>query len=237
MCATGPLDLTSLSDEDLIVMYRTGTPQERKDAASELYPRIRRIARRVVHHRPIPKQWKCDFEEEMPAEIFKKIDKKIDKGAFDAAKGCFQAWCFVVLHHRYVDWVDQRVTHGQKEGSFPVDLPDPPGPGPKPPAPEPFSERELHLLRRMSPMQRVICISAAGWWRRVPPEVWQEWLTSVDIPPPFPPEEILDIDQPRKRFPLLAAAAGMKWAAVKLNWHRGCKAAPFREVSGADDFD
>ena len=40
----------------LVAMYRTGTPQERQDAASNLYVIIRRTARRVV---PVPARRKA----------------------------------------------------------------------------------------------------------------------------------------------------------------------------------
>ena len=243
-----------LSDEDLIALFRTGTPQQREDAASELYPRIRRIARRVVQHRPVGKQCKCDFEEEMPAEIL----AKLGLGAFDPAKGCFDGWCFVVLCNRYKDWIDQWVRqHGPERPLSPGDLPEitsvsPDGTsgedvlapatqcddGPRGTcSDEQFSGRELALLQKMPRLQRVICVSAAGWSPRVPAEVWQQWLATARIQPPFPPAEIFDEDKPTKRLPLMAEALGKKPEGFRQHWYRGRESDPFREVSGGQDFD
>ncbi len=215
-----------MNADDLIVMFLTGTPEQREDAASELYPMIRRIARRVVQHRPVGKQCKCDFEEEMPAETL----GKVDHGAFDPAKGRFDAWCFVVLRNRYKDWIDQWVRQHGHEQTLPPGGPELPGPPPKPCADEPFSVRELALLEKMRPKQRVICVSVAGWPPRVPADDWQQWLAKAGIEPPFPPVEIFDIDEPTKRIPLLASALGVNWTAVWQHWFRGRRSEPFREV-------
>ena len=71
---------------------------------------------------------------------------------------------------------------------------------------EPFSARELDLLQKMPKLQRVICVTAAGWSPRVRPEVWHQWLAKARIQPPFPPVEIFNFDRPTRRIPLLAAA-------------------------------
>ena len=231
MCATGPNGPTNLSDEDLVVLFRNGTHQEQEDAACELSVRIHRIARRVVQHRPVGKQCKCDFEEEMPAEILEKLERVDDPAAFDPARGCFAGWCFVVLLNRSQDWVGHWFRQYGREESLPPDWLEPSAPPVAPPAAEPFSARELGLLGQMSSLQRVICVSTAGWSLRVPEEVWQQWLEDVHIEPPFPPPEIFVIDKPTKRLPLLAKALGKKWTAIRLDWYRGRKSEPFLEVS------
>ena len=128
MCATGPIGLTNFPDEDLVVMYRTGTHQEREDAAGELAVRIRRIARSVVHNRPVGRQFKYDFEEDMPAEVL----AKVDLGAFDPGKGRFFAWCWTVLDHRFQDLAEQWVRRNR--GQRPLPPGDLPGDASLPPA-------------------------------------------------------------------------------------------------------
>ena len=216
-----------LSEEALIALFLAGTQHQREVIASKLCAIIRRSARAVVHGRPVGPQFRLDFVEQMPAEVLEKVRQL----AFDPEKGRFEAWCRKVLKHRYLDLVDQWARRCKRERPLPPgDVPGetsvlPAGicgdDEPRPAIPyddgqrgtcrdEPFSGRELDLLQKMPRLQRVICISAAGWSPRVPAEVWQQWLAEVRIQPPFPPMEILDIDQPTKRLPLLAETSGKK---------------------------
>jgi len=148
---------------------------------------------------------------------------------FDPQKGTFRAWLYRVIERFAIDQGrkarrDKKILG--KIGEFTLsekNVPHTPLPPHSISTSEALSPNKVESLERMPPLQRVIAVALAGLAPRVPEQKWANWLQEADIPGPFPPSEIYNLDEPRERIPCLASALNMEPEAVRQHWYRARK--------------
>ena len=192
--------------------------------------------------RIIARMWGYDLAEEAPGWIWLRIDAWHDQG------NGFTPWCQVVLENYYNRLCEQfhaqkpehRVTRTEytqvRLGLFTPAAPQ----ARKAAEPDKLlapTERsktryalalaaasngsmqpeDLATMDGWSPADAVVLAGLSGLWRRIPEEYWQRWTRG------FPDDFLEKFRETRKtaQREVLAAALGMKRAAIDQKWHRG----------------
>jgi DNA-directed RNA polymerase specialized sigma24 family protein len=175
----------------------------RTDAAMRtLFPVIERLAARIIATSNGHAQWiASDFVSESPAFVF----EALRSGNYDAARGTFKAWCHDVLRNRFVSELRKQKRHTSVSLDAPVlddtdGTRDVAGAGPNPVDTlaaqsyrhEPFSVADLRKIERWPVRSRILLMSLALLWTRVPSEKWARWCAECRIIDSFPPADFVD---------------------------------------------
>lgn len=208
-----------------IVKDPSQSPQRREAAWRRLQPVIEQIAQRVAAH--APQQLKIDFCEETVGYVWERI------GQFDAKRGSrFEAWCYQVLCNRLRDLKRRKRVAGQTEaiGHDPDKSDETQGPPDRTDRQqllqraiertEPFSKADMDRIRRWPVRTRLFLLTVSGLWFKVSAQEWRAWMDEDGLEPPFPPERMLELDNPPDRTALLAEYLGEIRNTLSQQWCR-----------------
>jgi hypothetical protein len=205
------------------------TSHDADPAMRALREAIENLAARVVSGSNGRRQWIAqDFVTGSSSLIF----EELRKGNYDPIKGPFKAWCDKVLRTRFISELRKHNPHrlSTLDTSLPNDRPT--GGDIVDPATdfreavdlqdyrhEPLSEIDLQRIGRWQPRHRVILLSLALLWTRVPASRWSQWCTDCNIAGPFPPADFLE-HTPQECQEIVADALGIKLNNLYVLKHR-----------------
>jgi DNA-directed RNA polymerase specialized sigma24 family protein len=85
----------------------------------------------------------------------------------------------------------------------------------------PFIADDLQTISEWHPLRdRIIMLVLSGLWCKVPEPLWREWVEAAQLPWPFPPEEIIHLDDKQRRVAPLAEAMGLTRNHLCVIWNR-----------------
>lgn len=217
----------------LVCEFLDAKGEERERAAARLTTCIELLAERVARAFRGACQLYRDFLDNATSHVI----EKLTAGVYDRAKP-FEPWCNRVLKNLLNDFGRRRNKErlrvldtdasGDRAAPPPTAAIESADPAPYWPSLEAqlvagrrLSERDVAKLEATPSLRRVTVLAASGVWVLVLPACWQRWFEQEEIEPPFPPTEILAIDEPRRRLAPLAEAMGMEYEAVRSHWNRG----------------
>jgi len=206
------------------IVMTSGSAEDRNRAMAELHPVIRRLAE-IATRGLKPENWRQELIDEAASVVW----EKLRVGAYDTAKGPFEAWCRTVLRNWRVDQVRcQKRRSDLLRGAQTLD----PERGIDPPDPratsetvlertEPFGAADLKMLEGLPALDRVVflCLSD-NLWLHVSSTTWKQWLDACDLDEPFPPEGFASLGSQSGRYAALASALNKSRNALSQRFRR-----------------
>jgi DNA-directed RNA polymerase specialized sigma24 family protein len=208
-----PSDLSALAR---IAVDASQPPDRRDRALRDLQPLFRQTARRVAARRG----FRCpDLIEELVSHTWMKfLQLTIDEGSI-------AGWVFTVMSRRLIDLM--RTAGRRKEESLEKLGLDTFAAESAHDAIESaldqesrFSSDDLEILAAWPVRRRLVVLSLALLWPRVPGELWDRWVQEAQARPPVPPNGFADLEQPGERYAALAASLGMLPNTLCVTWSR-----------------
>lgn len=201
--------------DDLALLARDGSSEQRNRAWAALMPQVQEMARRIVR-RTGGRRGSYVTEEFLDDSCFVVLTR-LDKWQ---PKSPFKPWCYVVLRNlwrdrlrrqqvrhaqEYVEGISEAQASGQRSDG--VDLQ--------------FSGNDIKTIDRWPDADRVFLLCVAGLWMKVPLAQWKQWCLALDLPATFPPDQLKDKDEPPQRVHWLSEHLGIRPNTIVQRWCRG----------------
>jgi hypothetical protein len=205
---------------DLETLARMATvdaePKRRNSALERLAPNIAQLARQVAAHTGEP--LKGEFLAEALGYVWERLPK------YRPADGRFLSWCRVVLQNRLTDLARQRgrapIAHSAELANAAIAAQTRAALEDALDRDAPFGERDLERIRGWPCVDRLVLLTVAGLWTKVPPAEWDAWVDEHGLARPFPPPVCMACENISRRPALLAAVFGVQSNTLIQRWHR-----------------
>ena len=214
------------SEESKLADLAGGTAyseEQRKEAFQRLVPKILWVAKRVSSR--FVGCYRDEVIENAAGDIWLVI------GHFPAG-GNFESWCYTVLKHKWLESIRQNKSRQLREQrvSQPVvadvALRQTLEKAMNMDAVENFARYDMAIIVGWPHRDRLVLLSLAGLWQKVPYREWQNWVCEhrekEGVPDdPFPPELLALCEQLTERNAVLATALNLKRSTLSVLLYRG----------------
>lgn len=205
-------------DPEELVRLALSTQNDVREAAWEkLKPIIDELAARVLQRVRLLEADRDDFVNECYCKLLAELHK------FNPAAGSFRAWGYRVLYNLAVDKARELKRRLEAEVSVPpevlalLEARDAKEES-KDNFLQVFCPAQLQMLSQLPPKRRVIALGVCGLHRRIPRELWRQWLDEAGIPETFPPPT--DAKEVPEHFRQLAKELDMNPTALRQHFYR-----------------
>ncbi|MCS7168005.1 MAG: hypothetical protein RMI91_12355 [Gemmatales bacterium] len=216
--------------------YEKNRPEEfRNECMRKLLPIIKQIALVTAMRLGLPKN------DDLVECAVSHVCLGIVEGKYHLKKGRFVAWCRQVCRNYILD--ELRSGKGEilesdlgglmctqppddengRDQVRPFDLLS--GKASKTDQPDifrfEFLEEDLQRVRTWQPLRdRLIVLVCSGLWVCVPRSEWQTWVQQAGLAQPFPPPNLINLDDPKERMQEVTRIFGITRNHLSVIWRR-----------------
>jgi DNA-directed RNA polymerase specialized sigma24 family protein len=158
-----------------------------------------------------------DLAEELRAHVL----MQCELGHYDPAKGEFAAWARTVMTRQYITQLKskKRAAGGDDHHPERVDTRHNNDNTDSTDISRPFAADDLRRIRKWSPLKRAFLLARSLTWRKLPAELWTEFVEAAGLRNPFPSTDYEDMDT-AERNAYLAEVFKVPRNTIHVRWKR-----------------